>query len=294
MENSPFFTVITPVYNRETIVAETIESVLNQGFKNFEYLLIDDCSTDHSVAVLEEYAKEDPRIKVIKLSENKGRCLARNTGLENAKGSWICYLDSDDIYFSNHLEVFYDLIQNHPNYNAFAVDQNINNAQKVYRDTRINQDEFSLSLENFIEDNPLTANQVCHARKLNTKWSDERIPISEDWLFFRMLSLETPILKKAIVTNNLTDHADRSMNQVDAEDFVKNNLFAANKFIRESNSSNAIKLRVEIYTKLLCANVYLNDKKKQQAWNLLKPCISRIKAYKYSLLYKAVFKFLFR
>lgn len=94
--NSPKVTVITPVYNAEEFLAETIESVLNQTYKSFEFLLIDDCSTDSSPAMIKEYAKNDPRIRYLKLEENSGAAVARNTGLENAQGRFIAFVDSDD------------------------------------------------------------------------------------------------------------------------------------------------------------------------------------------------------
>ena len=96
--------IITPVYNCEDLLHDTIESVIDQTYKNWELLLVDDCSKDNSGKIAEEYAKNDKRIKYIKLKENSGAAVARNTALENSKGRFIAYLDSDDAWKSEKLE----------------------------------------------------------------------------------------------------------------------------------------------------------------------------------------------
>lgn len=97
--------IITPVYNAEKYIEDTINSVLNQNYCNWELFLVDDCSTDNSMIILEEFAKKDNRIKIIQLKENSGAATARNVGIERAKGRYIAFLDSDDIWMSNKLEV---------------------------------------------------------------------------------------------------------------------------------------------------------------------------------------------
>lgn len=102
--NKPIVSVITPVYNAEKFLMETIESVLTQSYKNFEFLLIDDCSTDNSPSIIEKYAEKDPRIRYKKLSENSGAAVARNMGLKNARGRYIAFIDSDDKWYPKKLE----------------------------------------------------------------------------------------------------------------------------------------------------------------------------------------------
>ena len=120
MSDNPFFSIIIPVYNRAEMVSKTIQSVLQQEITDFELILIDDGSSDKSLEVIRKIAETDIRIQIIALSENKGRCFARNTGLKNAQGKWICYLDSDDIYEKNHLESFRQLILENPSYSCFS------------------------------------------------------------------------------------------------------------------------------------------------------------------------------
>lgn len=96
--------IITPVYNCEQLLPETIECVINQSYKNWEMLLVDDCSTDNSANIVKEYAKKDSRIKYIKLDENSGAAIARNTALSKSKGRFISYLDSDDLWKKDKME----------------------------------------------------------------------------------------------------------------------------------------------------------------------------------------------
>jgi teichuronic acid biosynthesis glycosyltransferase TuaG len=102
--SSSLVSVITPVYNNEAYIAQTIQSVINQTFGNWEMILVDDCSEDHSVEILAEYAKRDSRIKYIKLEQNSGAAVARNRALALSKGRYITYLDADDIWLPAKLE----------------------------------------------------------------------------------------------------------------------------------------------------------------------------------------------
>lgn len=96
--------IIVPTYNTEKFIRQTIESVQNQTYSNWEMILADDASTDKTVAIIEEFAKNDNRIKLFKLPENRGNGFARNTALEKATGKYIAYLDADDLWFPEKLE----------------------------------------------------------------------------------------------------------------------------------------------------------------------------------------------
>ncbi|GMO61935.1 MAG: hypothetical protein Ta2D_08150 [Rickettsiales bacterium] len=94
--------VIVPVYNVEKYVAKCIDSILNQTYTNFELILVNDCSKDNSLKVLQEYKNKDKRITIIDLTENVGSAETRNVGYREAKGEYIHFLDSDD-YFAPDL-----------------------------------------------------------------------------------------------------------------------------------------------------------------------------------------------
>ncbi len=96
--------VITPVYKCEKFIELTIKSVQSQTYENWEMLLVDDCTPDNSAEIIQRLSATDSRIKYIKLKENSGAAVARNVGLEHAKGRYIAYLDADDIWLENKLE----------------------------------------------------------------------------------------------------------------------------------------------------------------------------------------------
>lgn len=103
--------IIVPVYQVENYIIECIESIINQTFKNFELILVDDGSLDNSGKICDEYALIDNRIKVIH-QENMGLSAARNTGIENAIGKYICFIDSDDCISHSFCQIMYQIMEN--------------------------------------------------------------------------------------------------------------------------------------------------------------------------------------
>lgn len=100
----PLVSIITPMYNGEKFIAETIESVLSQTYKNWELLITDDCSKDKSIEIVKKYIEKDKRIKLLELSSNGGGSVARNNSIKEAKGDFIAFLDSDDLWVPEKLE----------------------------------------------------------------------------------------------------------------------------------------------------------------------------------------------
>lgn len=105
----PLISIIVPVYNVEGTLNRCIDSILNQTFSDWELFLIDDGCTDKSGKICDEYASKDGRIKVFH-KENGGVSSARNVGLDNAKGEWITFCDSDDFVYSDWLKNYVDNI----------------------------------------------------------------------------------------------------------------------------------------------------------------------------------------
>lgn len=96
--------IITPTYNSAKYIRETIASVQNQSHANWEMILIDDCSTDNTVEIIEEIQKTEPRIHLIKSDVNQGPAVSRNKGIRIAKGKYMTFLDADDIWLEDFIE----------------------------------------------------------------------------------------------------------------------------------------------------------------------------------------------
>lgn len=97
-------TVVTPVHNAEEFIHQCIASVLAQTYQHWEHILVDDCSTDNSAQIVRDYANNEDRIKLVSLEENSGAGIARNRAIEQAKGEYIAFLDSDDLWAPEKLE----------------------------------------------------------------------------------------------------------------------------------------------------------------------------------------------
>ncbi|MCR4911069.1 MAG: glycosyltransferase [Bacilli bacterium] len=105
------FSVVVPVYNVENYVSKCLETLINQTFKDFELIIVNDGATDCSLSICKEYAKKDKRIRII-TQENKGLAIARRTGALKAKGDYIVNVDSDDWVDENYLEEMANIINN--------------------------------------------------------------------------------------------------------------------------------------------------------------------------------------
>ena len=103
MERNPLISIIVPAYNSEKYLGHCLDSILNQKFKDFEVLLVDDGSTDGSGMISEEYAQNDSRIRVFHKT-NEGASSARNLGIGHSKGEWLTFVDSDDVLLDNALD----------------------------------------------------------------------------------------------------------------------------------------------------------------------------------------------
>ena len=127
--------VIMPAHNRETFIRDSMDSVLAQTFTDFELIVVDDGSTDTTAAIVESYT--DRRIRLIR-QPNQGVSVARNTGLEAARGEFITFLDSDDLYYPDFLKTLYRLIQSNQTEMSFSNYTESNQAEDMYK-TNVNK-----------------------------------------------------------------------------------------------------------------------------------------------------------
>ena len=117
MKDFGLVSIITPTYNTAKFISETINSILDQTYQNWELLITDDCSSDETVDIIEGYTQKDKRIKLFRNTRNIGAAMTRNNSIQKAQGRYIAFLDSDDWWYPNKLEIQLEFItKNHYEY----------------------------------------------------------------------------------------------------------------------------------------------------------------------------------
>jgi glycosyltransferase involved in cell wall biosynthesis len=132
--------VIIPLYNKEDLIKSTIESALNQTYTNYEIIIINDGSTDNSLEIIKEI--NDKRIRVIS-QENQGVSVARNNGIQQAKGDLIAFLDADDVWDKTFLETIAGLIDKYPECSVFATSYTMQRYDGIIKEIILNRIPFS-------------------------------------------------------------------------------------------------------------------------------------------------------
>jgi glycosyltransferase involved in cell wall biosynthesis len=234
MYNNIKVSIITPNYNGARFIEYSIQSVINQTYKDWELIIVDDCSADNSVKIIENY--KDIRIKTLKNRQNMGAAESRNNGIRHASGEIIAFLDSDDIWKQNKLE---EQIKWYKKYNAAIVfsnydliDEQGNHLNKVITAPR------TLTYEDLLKSNHIG----CLTGSYNVKLLGKRYFIRhghEDYILW------LSILKEGYKAVNI------------------NQCLASRRVLRESLSSNkfrAIKWQWNIYRNIerlsICKSLY--------------------------------------
>lgn len=114
MNQNRLISTITTVYNAEKYLAELISSIINQTYSNFEFIVVDDCSTDNTYSILKKYQEQDSRIKLIKNEHNHKQAYSRNLAINIAKGKYIAFIDADDIAHLNRLQTQLNFMELNP------------------------------------------------------------------------------------------------------------------------------------------------------------------------------------
>ena len=118
----PTISIITPAYNCEKYLEEAVESVLAQTMQDWEMLIIDDCSSDNTYDCMEKLAQRDKRIRIFRNIQNTGAAATRNYGIRQAKGQWIAFLDSDDLWRTDKLQKQRKLLDKYPEASFYLPD----------------------------------------------------------------------------------------------------------------------------------------------------------------------------
>lgn len=182
-----YFSVVIPLYNKENYILETIKSVLNQSFTSFEIIIVNDCSTDSSLIKISEL--NNSNLQILNHQNNKGLSASRNTGIRNAKGKFIAFLDADDIWKKDFLQTIYNLTITFPNAAIFGTDfEMVYKGGKILPNIKNIPDSKS---DHFLIDNYFKANlyypiycfsSVCFSKIVfeTVGYFDEKITFAED------------------------------------------------------------------------------------------------------------------
>ena len=200
LEQPPFFSIIIPTFNREKFIIKAIESVVSQTFDNWELLIIDDGSTDNTNEVIQSF--NDKRI-IYKYQENQERSIARNNGIKYAKGEWICFLDSDDEFLPNHLNVFFKIINCNSKKIQFFY------SLKTNESFIHNENKFDLIFSSSIH-----SQQVCINKKVFSEhYFNPNRKIGEDLELWMKIICKYDVMCSMKKTVVIHDHEERTIRQ---------------------------------------------------------------------------------
>lgn len=237
----PFFSVIIPLYNKEKFIKNTLESVLNQTFEDFELLIVNDGSTDRSEAVVQTFS--DKRIHYFHKT-NEGVSAARNFGIARANSQYIAFIDADDRWQSDFLEKMKRLIQSFPNYKVFACALKIETPNRTfsaqYSFEHRGESQVVTYFEASMKQTVLCGSSVVFHREVfqNVGLFDEKIKCAEDTDMWIRIGL-----KYEVVFLNLplsTYIFDRQSLSRKPENYGL--LTDFKKFEEEEKSNNALKI----------------------------------------------------
>jgi GalNAc5-diNAcBac-PP-undecaprenol beta-1,3-glucosyltransferase len=208
-----FFSVILPTYNRASLIAETIQTVLQQTYPYYEVIIVDDGSTDNTRNVIESKYGNDTRVKYF-FKQNEERGAARNFGMKQAKGDYAVFFDSDDWMKPDYLETLRNIIDEYPGIFLLAAKYNYDNEGKEEIHPGLQKlSEGWYNREFLLEGNILACNFCLNIKDHPYKYFPEerKLAIMEDWLFL-LLNLENKkIFIKDKVCVTMRQHAERSM-----------------------------------------------------------------------------------
>ena len=215
--NNPKFSIIIPTYNRANFIVKTINSVLDQTYTNFELIIVDDGSTDNTKEIV--LAIKDDRLKYLK-KQNEERAAARNYGINKAKGEYITFLDSDDLFYENHLDEAFSFFENHKidfMFQAYEIVHLNYKEPKLFQNQNINQLLVS-------KGNIMSCHGVFIKNKIakNNLFNEDRdLSASEDYELWIRLASKYIIHHNPIITSCLINHEERSVININKEALIK-------------------------------------------------------------------------
>ena len=250
-EAQPLVTVIIPLFNAQNYIAQTIESVIGQTYKNWELIIVDDCSTDNSLEIVKGYEAKDRRIKLIELKSNfGGSARPRNIGLDISNGEYLAFLDADDVWLKDKLQVQVREMELN-NLDFTSTDSNfidINNNDTIINKYKIivflKKLKSKAKLSDVIKGNFIRTSSVIISKKFISKFDENKDFIGVEDLYLWMKILNDKNVKYRYISEKLIKYrisslslSERGQNQKQA---IRANLCIL-KFILENQKYVYIK-----------------------------------------------------
>ena len=228
--------IITPSYNSEKFISKTINSILNQTYNNWELLITDDCSTDETLNIIRSFQENDNRIKLFKLAANKGAGEARNNSIEKAKGRFIAFLDSDDQWKPNKLEIQIDFMLSNSlalTYSGYDVINENGIYLKNIRPPKV------VNFQKIISNNYIGCLTAVYDTKIIGKHYMPKIRRRQDWVLW--INIIKIIRETKGIENSLAIYTDRK-NSISDNKFLmlKYNWQVYSKYLRYNNVKSII------------------------------------------------------
>ncbi|MES2838440.1 MAG: glycosyltransferase family 2 protein [Bacteroidota bacterium] len=245
-----FFSVIIPTYNREKLIAISINSVLSQTYNHFELIIVDDGSTDKTEEVIKTF--NDNRITYIK-TVNSERAVARNTGIKHAKGEYITFLDSDDIYYPNYLQNAFESLTkfNLPPFFHLAYEVLNTNGKSIMQMNYIKTDDIKC----LIKPNSLSCMGIFISKEVTNSYKfneDRNLSGSEDWELWMRIIAKYGIKTDSRISSACIDHEERSMREVNPKKLIERVNLSINYCFNDKIVQNVY----NPYKNLITANFY--------------------------------------
>ena len=212
--------IVTPCYNAEHTISETIESVIAQTYTDWELLVVDDCSTDKSAEIIKNFQLKDDRIKYFKLEVNSKVAAARNFGVTKAKGEYIAFVDSDDLWLPEKLAIQVDTLNTHNTAicctSFLRMDDNGKNLNQIISVPN------SLSFYKYLKTTPIGFSTLLIDRSKIEIPTFVTMKLHEDMLFIchlydqvkEIVGIEKPLMRYRVQKESLSSNKIKAAKQV--------------------------------------------------------------------------------
>lgn len=264
-----YFSVIIPLYNKEVFIENTLQSVLNQTFKDFEVIIVNDGSTDGGLEKIKKFA--DDRIKIFQ-QENQGVSAARNKGMKMAEGEYFCFLDADDEWTYNYLDNLYSTIKKFPDAGMYCSRYKTKIANEKF--TYCNFIDIPLDYEGYVKDffgssiksriGNSSANAIHQKIVKDVGFFNETLSNGEDIDYWIRIALKHPVVIGKYTT--VIYHFLQTNKSLSRNDINEKKLPSFDQFLEDEKKNLSLKKFIDLYRieYALHFHIFGNDERKKE------------------------------